>query len=81
MQSIKSQTVHMPARAHRMRGSEYSRKPLINIFLNFKIDKTWHNFFISGPIVVIKVPLFSVFNTQCHGIKIPHIIFKDLLTK
>ena len=50
--------------------------------ISFKIDKIWHNFLISGPILIIKVPLFSVLNTQCHGIKnkFPYVIFEDLLT-
>ena len=46
------------------------------------MDKTWHNIFISGLILIVKIPLFSVFNTQCHGIKqtkIPHVNSKDLL--
>ena len=39
------------------------------LIISFKIDKIWHNFLISGPILIIKVPLFSVFNTQYYGIK------------
>ena len=39
------------------------------IITSLKTHKICHNFLIYGPILIIKVQLFSVFNTQCHGIK------------
>ena len=76
---------HARACASRAREWVFAETTYKLLFLySFKIDKTWNNFFISAPILIIKIPLFSVFNTQCNGIKqptIPHLNFIDWLTK
>ena len=49
--------------------------------MSFKIGKMYDNFIISGPILIIKLSLFSVYRTAYHtaNIRLIHAVFKDFL--